>query len=145
MMPEVGQEAVAGGTSAYAKELYAVYEGFSKDLRTWLVAYGIGGPILFVTHDSVWRAIGQSGFAQRLALLFLGGVALQVVLAALNKTIMWASYYGETDVSFQETSRYKAAIWLSRQFWIDFLVDLVSILAFGWATWLAFHALTNAG
>jgi len=150
MMPEPGPSSIVperdtGGDAAYAKELFAVYEGFSKDLRTWLVAYGIGGPILFVTHEPVWRAIGQSGFARPLALLFLGGVALQVILAALNKTIMWAAYYGETEVSFQATRRFRLATWLSRQFWIDFLVDLVSILAFGWATYLAFRAITSAG
>lgn len=45
-------------------ELYAVYEEHSKTLRTWLVAYGIGAPVLFITNDKVWKAIASSGSAE---------------------------------------------------------------------------------
>lgn len=70
-------------------ELYAAYDGYSRALRTWLVAYGIGAPVLLMTNDALWLAVAESGDAAWIGALFLVGVALQVVLTAVNKTAMW--------------------------------------------------------
>ncbi len=70
-------------------EYFAAYEEYSKVLRTWFVAYGIGGPVLLLTNEALAKAIKTSGQGRGLAALFLIGVGLQVVLAAMNKFSMW--------------------------------------------------------
>lgn len=120
-------------------EYFTVYEEHSKVLRTWLVAYGIGAPALFLTNERIAGLISAAGVGRRMAGLFLLGVALQVLLAALNKTVMWACYYAEGSPNDQEKRRFRLAYWISEQFWIDFLVDIVSLIGFGYATWLAFN------
>lgn len=124
---------------------YKVYEEYSKTLRTWLVAYGIGGPVLFLTNAGPRADLARSGMSRCIALAFLGGVALQILLAALNKTLMWANYYAELTPGAPEKWLFRNAAWLSEQFWIDFLVDIASLVLFGWATWTAFMILAPAG
>jgi len=127
-----------------AEGFYKVYEEYSKTLRTWLVAYGIGGPVLLLTNESVSKRMAASGRVKEIALLFLVGVGLQVLLATLNKTVMWACYYGEHEPTFKKKRRYKLASWISEQFWMDFVVDLASLGLFGWVTFCVFRILTSA-
>jgi len=74
---------------------FDAYQEYSKVLRTWFVVYGIGGPVLLLTNETLARALKASGEGKCLAAFFLAGVALQVVLAALNKFSMWGIYFGE--------------------------------------------------
>ena len=127
-----------------SREFHAAYDGYSRTLRTWLVAYGIGAPVLLMTNDSLWRAIAESGDMTWIGALFLIGVALQVLLATLNKTAMWVLYYGEIRSDFEEGWVCSFAAWLSRQFWIDILVDLLSMGLFAAATYQVFRILTAA-
>ena len=127
-----------------AAELYAAYEEHSKTLRTWLVAYGVGAPVLLLTNDSVWKAVAGSGSAQRIGTMFLVGAALQVSLAAINKAVMWVSYYGEIETDYQLRLRYRLARWVAEQFWIDLLIDLASMVLFGMATIEVLKILTRA-
>jgi hypothetical protein len=60
--------------------LINAYDEFAKTLRTWLVAYGIGGPVLLLTNETVRQAIAKSGAARCIAGTFLLGVGLQVLL-----------------------------------------------------------------
>lgn len=125
-------------------EFYAAYEGHSNILRTWLVAYGIGGPVLILSQDAVWQALAMAGTISRVAVLFLFGVALQVVLATLNKGAMWACYYVEKNPASAEEPLYKIGLWIADKFLIDFLVDIATIGLFVWATLIAFEGLVAA-
>jgi hypothetical protein len=73
-------------------EYYTAYEHYSGVLRTWLVAYGIGAPVVVLTNESLWQTLRTNGDSSAIGVLFMSGVALQVLLAALNKAIMWGSY-----------------------------------------------------
>ena len=75
-----------------AAELFKVYAEYSKTLRTWLVAYGIGAPVLFLTNETLARTFVKSPQARIVAFSFLMGVLLQVFLALLNKNVMWVCY-----------------------------------------------------
>ncbi len=123
-----------------AAQYFKVYEEHSKALRTWLVAYGIGAPALFVTNETAAKALHNISGAKTVALLFLVGVALQVFLASLNKVLMWALYRGEGEPSFRKTRYYRLAGWFSAQFWIDVIVDIVTMFLFAIATWRVFLA-----
>lgn len=51
-------------TRARKKEetgFYEAYAGFARNLRIWFVAYGIGGPVLFLTNSEVWQKVSESG------------------------------------------------------------------------------------
>jgi hypothetical protein len=120
---------------------YSVYEEHAKTLRTWLVAYGIGGPVLILSKDSIWTKLGETGLLRPMAELFLAGVVLQVLLSAVNKSAMWACYYGEIEPAYTITKRYKFGLWLSELYIIDFAIDLASMGLFAYATYLAFLAL----
>ncbi len=122
-------------------EHFKAYESYAVNLRTWLVAYGIGGPVLFLNQSTVWSQLTAGGRAPVVAGLFLTGVCLQVLLATLNKTVMWVCYYGEVEPVNKAKWYYRWSEWLASAFWIDFLVDLASLAAFAWATTLVFLAL----
>ena len=117
-----------------AKGYYSAYQYHSNLLRTWLVAYGIGGPVLLFTNDSLWGQLRESGEVIFVGTLFLIGVACQIFLAGLNKTVMWTLYFGEGDPQFQEKCRYKIMAWLSGQIWIDLGFDIASMGLMAWAT-----------
>jgi|ERR1041384_1555567 hypothetical protein len=124
-----------------AEEYLQAYGQFAKILRTWLVAYGVGAPVLIVTNENVSKAIKDSGNAKAIAICFLVGVMLQVVLATLNKTTMWGLYYGEENPGIKSTVSYRFAFWFSETFWIEIVVDVATLLLFGIATWKAFAVL----
>lgn len=127
-----------------AAGFYATYDHYSKLLRTWLVAYGIGGPVLLLSSDSLLARLSESDSSRSIAAFFLIGVALQVLLASINKTVMWVCYYGELYPDYCSKRRYRFCAWASEQFWLDFVVDLASMILFGLATYEAFEIFTGA-
>ena len=127
-----------------AEEYLEAYGEHARILRSWLVAYGIGAPVLLMTNDRLATAIQESRNARLIAGCFLTGVALQVVLAAINKASMWGLYYGEVSPGFQKVRWYRMAHWLSERFWTDLLVDIVTLGLFLFATLKAFVAVIRA-
>jgi len=124
-----------------AVSLYKVYEEHSRTFRTWMVAYGIGSPAVMLTNESLARAFTASPAARLIVILFLIGVIAQVCLSFINKTIMWINYNAaQLDIQYGDSRRWhaveRAANWLSDRYSIDFIVDLISIVAFALATGL---------
>jgi hypothetical protein len=120
------------------------YASFAGVLRTWLIAYGIGGPVLFVTHSDIAKQLSASGESRYIAVLFLIGVFLQVMVALLYKGAMWYLYIGEEDHEMQKTKRYKFSDWLSAAFWLEMFFDLASVTLFSCATVRILNILTLA-
>ena len=117
-----------------AGEYYRVYEHYAHLLRTWLVAYGIGGPVILLTRPEIWMKNISPGYAKFVGVLFLVGVVLQVLLALINKTVAWICYYGGTKETCKPKWWYKCAYRVSEMFLIDFIVDLLTIVLFSIAT-----------
>lgn len=130
--------------SSQAEEYLEAYGEHARILRSWLVAYGIGAPVLLMTNDAFAVAVQESKSAQLIAGFFLAGVALQVVLSAVNKASMWGLYYGEITPSFKKVVWYRVAHWLSERFWTDLLIDMVTMGVFVLATYKAFFAVIRA-
>lgn len=126
-----------------ASNLFEDYDKYAKVLRTWFVAYGIGGPVLLLTNEAVRDKIAASGLARCIASAFLIGVGVQVLLALLNKTALWLCYMAERKPELRTRRPYRAANWFAYEFWIEFVVDLISFVAFGWATYRTFIILTE--
>ena len=113
---------------------FELYADYAKMLRLWLVAYGIGAPVLFLTRPDVAAKLFERGNATSIAVVFLIGVAAQVLNAAINKWAAWYIYAGVLEPEFQDTRRYKVSEWISEQFWIDLFLDLAAMGLFAWAT-----------
>lgn len=111
------------------------YSEYSKTLRSWLVAYGIGAPVLFLTNKDVSARVASSGHAVMITSFFLVGVALQIFLSVINKWAAWHMYKGAVDGPHRVTKQFAFWGWINEQSWIDFLIDLTSLFAFVVATW----------
>jgi|SRR5579859_2315950 len=110
------------------------YSDYSRTLRAWLVAYGIGGPVLFVSNKELAAKVGTSAHAEEIIIAFLLGVALQIALALINKWSAWHMYAGAGDPDYQRSWRYHFWGFINDQSWVDFWIDVLSIAAFIWAT-----------
>lgn len=122
--------------------LWAAYEEWSKSLRTWLVAYGVGAPVLLLTNDRIAALIIPSPLAPLIGLLFLGGVALQILLAAINKWSAWAYYSGVRYPDAHANSKwFPKAKKIVDSFWIDLVVDCLTLVLFVVGTALTMGAL----
>lgn len=119
-------------------ELYRSYEEYSKTLRTWFVAFGVGAPLVFLTNERLATKLSTAPTVRYLVAAYFFGVALQVLLAIINKNIMWGCYYGQTVPEFKSTRRYKFAEWFSGQYWIDAVADFLTGVLFVLATLRAF-------
>ena len=61
---------------------YESYAHFSRTLRAWLVAYGVGVPVLLVSQQFIAKAIIKAGTGGLITWLFLIGVAIQVLASS---------------------------------------------------------------
>lgn len=130
------------GSAVDEAQFLDAYGEYAKTLRAWLVAYGIGAPVLFFSNDRISAKMAIATDTPFIAKLFLLGVGLQVILAALNKTVMWACYHRERNLAdCKDKYLFRFMYWLSNQFWIDFLTDLATGALFIYATWRAFSIL----
>jgi hypothetical protein len=73
----------------------------------------------------------------------MGGV-LQVIGALLNKHAMWYLYIGEDQPATKSKRSYKVSDTYSNQGWVDVVIDIATLILFGWATWLAFSTIMAA-
>ena len=129
--PDPSAEKIAAGS-------YAAYSEYNKTLRTWLVAFGIGGPALFLVNDTVAKRLVTAGTLKTVAALFLIGTAVQVLSALLNKASNWYVYQAYAPGGVQGSLKHRCCEWLTSHFWIDITLDLLSFSAFGYAAWLLF-------
>jgi hypothetical protein len=117
-----------------ADKSFEAYHEYTKTLRTWLVTYGIGGPILFISQEKLAAVIAASPLKDKIVYLFLGGVAVQIAIALLNKWTNWAAYALALNPPAVLRCYHHMVIWFANQFWIDMLCDLASSAAFVIAT-----------
>lgn len=123
-------------------DFYGPYAEFAKTLRTWLIAYGIGVPALLISTEKCWEKIAASGQMRTLGIVFLAGVAIQVAMALLYKSLMWQLYIAEIHPEREQTCLYRFAKKASDLFWPEFLMDIASFGLFAWATIKALLLLT---
>ena len=127
------------------------YAEYSKTFRSTMVAYGVGGPVLFFIGKDAPAAVAGSPYAAVIVTLFVLGVALQIFLALINKWAAWHMYRGafsmyqdatqDSECDFHHKSAaYKYWAIINKQSWIDFVVDVTALLSFAIATGLVLAA-----
>ena len=124
-----------------AERSFEAYSHYSKTLRTWFVAYGIGGPILFVSNKDIAIKIAAAPEKSAIVYLFLAGVIIQILITFLNKWSNWAAYSLSLNPPMRLRKRDKLIIWLSDQCWIDMLIDLLTLVVFVIGTIMALQVL----
>ncbi|GFO80537.1 MAG: hypothetical protein A49_01640 [Methyloceanibacter sp.] len=121
---------------------WSSYELFAASVRNWLIAYGVGGPVVLMSQDLVAAKLLASGQVRSVGALFLLGVFLQVVKAIVYRTTSW---YGVDDASTTDADRswqMRASDWINCAVWLEVLVDIATIGLFSFAT---FSALSSLG
>ena len=123
-----------------ASDSYVTYLEYNKILRTWFVAFGIGGPALLLVNKDAAQRLATLGELTWVAGLFLAGAALQIFGALVNKTANWYVYQSVHDEQNKSRIQYVVANFIIEQFWIDVFLDFLTAASFGWATWLLLTA-----
>jgi hypothetical protein len=126
-----------------AKGHFDNYSEYSKTLRSWLVAYGVGGPVLFLTSKDAPTEIAKSPHLELIIALFVGGVGFQILLALINKWAAWHMYRGELESSYKRSTSYKVWAWINDQSWIDLSIDFGALISFSVATFIVLRILLS--
>lgn len=122
--------------------LFDDYWRYSATLRNWLIAYGAGG-LVFVTQHQLLADENRQTLAMWTAGCFLAGVALQVFLVFANKLISYGTYKKtkrNEDSQHDPGEHVKPsrsqiiADKISSCFWIDVVIDILTMLAFASAS-----------
>jgi hypothetical protein len=125
-------------TDSLSYAYFESYAEYNRILRSWFVAFGVGGLALFLLQSPVREALLASGQTRVVVSLFLTGVTAQIVVAFLNKYANWYCYYGEDNPDFLRTGLYQFWARIASQFWIDIILDVLTVSCFLAAIWVLF-------
>jgi hypothetical protein len=140
-----GKDTPKGAHTENPIESFNTYLEYNKVLRTWFVAFGVGGPALFLVNERIAEHLVKFGMLREVAVLFLVGTAVQIVGALLNKVTNWYVYIAAYEVSFRDTWQHKFSEWFTQQFWFDIMVDAITVICFGFAAWRMLTAFAQTG
>ena len=129
--------------NALSQAYFESYAEYNRILRSWFVAFGIGGLALFLLQSPIREALLASGQTRTLVVLFLIGVTAQIVVAFLNKYANWYCYFGEDNPVFMRSRVYRFWSHIASQFWIDIFFDLLTVGSFLVAIWMLFEIFTR--
>jgi hypothetical protein len=121
-----------------AEEYAAAYRQHATTLRNWIVAYGVGGPVIFLGNDKLRDSLRDSGYLQVVGWTFLIGVALQVVLSFLDKYADWICWQDCVTPNQRRWTR-RAKWWVNAN-WPTMLLESASMILLAVATVFAFNA-----
>jgi hypothetical protein len=110
-----------------------LYEEYNKSLRTWLVGFGFGVPALFIVNETAQEKLIAATNAKCIIWLFLFGAGVQVFMALLNKIVSWCAYRKYDVGDGNCGSIVKCFASLENVFAIDVILDILSLIAFGWS------------
>lgn len=123
----------SGSDEFQSRGYFSSFKEYSASLRTWLIAYGIGGPAIVASQEHLWSGLSNET-AARAGIIFLIGVAFQLLPTAVLKWALWELWIGVDDSARQAKRRWKFAKWASENYWIDLVTDFVSVALYAWAT-----------
>lgn len=127
---------VMNGEEYDATETFQAYFEYNRILRTWFVAFGIGGLAMFLINDKIADRLAEACKLRAVVTLLLIGAALQVIGALMNKIANWYTYQSTIDKKVLGSKRHQISEWFVNQFWPDIVLDVGTIAAFGYAAWL---------
>jgi hypothetical protein len=134
-----------------AKDYAEAYRQHATTLRNWFVAYGVGGPAVLLTNEKLQLALKSSGSYALVGWFFLAGVALQVLLAFVDKYADWICYWRCEKAPPAAPPQAPPPLTLSQRlaaWWVQdnrpsIALDLASMAFLAFATGTAFYALAR--
>lgn len=114
---------------------FQTYLEYNQVLRTWFVAFGVGGPVLFLINKDIATRLAAAHELKCIVELFLIGVSAQVFGALLNKFSNLYLYGAAIDKKMITSLFVRFARWWVDQFWIDLVFDVITFSVFGYAAW----------
>ena len=126
-----------------SQSYFESYAEYNRILRSWFVAFGVGGLALFLLESPVRAALLASGQTRVVVILFLIGVIAQIMVAFLNKYANWYCYFGEDNPAFLRTSLYRFWSSIASLFWIDIILDILTVGSFLTAIGMLFDVFTH--
>ena len=117
------------------KTYYEPYTYFARTLRAWLVAYGIGAPLLVASQAELSRKLVSTGNAEEVVITFLLGMLIQIGTALLYKYTLWRLHLGELLPNGQQQISYRLARWFYLRLWPTVMSDLTTLALFVWPTY----------
>lgn len=121
------------------------YTKLSEKIRGWLIIYGISISALFITQAAMFSKLAMSMKLFILVPAFLG-VALQLLLVISIKycnLITYKAHFPEEPLTMDSKAHIWAK-WWAEAFWIDIVVDVVTIVAYVISTFVLALCLTVA-
>ena len=114
------------------KANYEQYWKHASTLRGWFIAYGIGTIVVILSNKPVLECF-EPGKLKSMAMWFLAGVIFQVVLAFINKIYNYHLFLKTINKPKAESENAGPDISFG-PFWIDIVLDSLTIFAFAIAT-----------
>ena len=115
----------------------AAYRQHATTLRSWLVAYGVGGPAVFLTNDKLRDALKASENLKWIGWTFLLGVAIQVPMSFVDKYSDWICYQRCQNPAWPRTYPSQFAAWWVNANTPSILFEFSSMALFAIATVIA--------
>ena len=125
-----------------AESFYSSYEHYGNSLRLWLVSYGIGAPVLFISNKDLYATVSKIDAINCIVFLFLLASFAQIINALINKWCNWYNYAFEARLRKKDGKTYKIVCAICNASWYDWVTDLVSVLLLCWATLWLFLSIT---
>jgi hypothetical protein len=111
-------------------DYFDMYRKYNETLRTWFVAFGLGGLYLLLTNNTLNVALKRDGYNWWVELSFMTGVISQVLVALVNKFLNWIIYYSTIAKDFHKRNLYKIADKFSELIWFDLIFDCITVVCF---------------
>lgn len=127
--------------STNKSDFEAAYRQHAGNFRTWLVAFGVGMPIFLASNGTIWETFSKAERASYVTCTFFAGIALQVMLAMLDKYADWFCLSTINGRRAKESYGAKFGVWWLKNDWPSILIDLASIALFGTGAYLTLRIL----
>lgn len=118
---------------------FEAYAALTRTLRTWLVGYGVGAPVIVASQENLAAAVRSSPWGGAMIFCFLGGVSLQLFDLLLQKIIAWLNY-DDTFPARPKRRLHRWGQWRLKSMVATFLPDFLTIILFVLGTILLLQA-----
>ena len=118
-----------------------IYASFSRNVRAWLIAYGVGAPVLLVSQDSVVTRLSNNPLTPFIAIVFLTGVLVQICSAIFYKGITGKLYMVKRGYHDQNSTGHDFSERWFKKLKPELICDSVTVVFYFAATALVIWAL----
>ena len=118
-----------------------IYASFSRNLRGWLIAFGVGAPVLLVSQESVATRLSASPRFEFIVWTFFVGLTSQILAVFFYKMTLGGLYLGEEGQYSKDGRWWKFCYWSYRQQWLELIPDVVTLVAYAVAVYMVVVAL----